>query len=108
MAEYFALRIPSPHMLIISPCNKFAVEEIPAVVHKDNTARIQTVTAKENNYFYELLQHTYQKTGCPVVLNTSFNRSGEPIVSSPRDAINWFLNTKLDVLVLEDYLLIKK
>lgn len=80
---------------------------IPAVTHVDYSARVQSVDEKTNPYFYSILREFDQKTGCPVLINTSFNVRGEPIVCSPEDAFNCFMNTKMDVLVLEDVMLFK-
>lgn len=76
---------------------------IPAVVHVDGSARIQTVKQKDNPRFYRLLLCFYERTGIPVLLNTSFNRAGEPIVNSPEDALNCFLKSGMDVLIIEDF-----
>ena len=105
--EYFLLDQESPHMLIAVKVKEDKIEKIPAVVHIDNTARVQTVT-KENNFrFRKLLESFYQITKCPVLLNTSFNVKGQPIVNTPEDAIKCFLNTNIDVLVLGDYIITK-
>lgn len=74
---------------------------IPAVTHLDYSARIQTVHADTNPRYYRLLQAFEAKTGCPVLVNTSFNVRGEPIVGSPQDAYRCFMRTEMDVLVLE-------
>ncbi len=80
---------------------------IPAVTHVDYTARIQTVSEKSNTKFYKLLEEFFKITGCPILINTSFNVRGEPIVCSPDDAINCFMSTDLDILVMQNYVLIK-
>ena len=80
---------------------------IPAVTHVDYSARIQTVDAERNGRFYRLLQRFHQRTGCPVLVNTSFNVRGEPMVCSLEDAHRCFLATDMDALVLEDYVLMK-
>ena len=77
--------------------------EVPAIVHVDGSARPQTVTRDQNSLLYDLLTAFAQRTGVPVLLNTSFNAAGEPIVCTPKDAIKTFLATGLDVLVLGDY-----
>ncbi|MFA6457489.1 MAG: carbamoyltransferase [Bacteroidota bacterium] len=82
--------------------------EIPAVTHVDYSARIQTVHRETNPRFHELLSAFYAKTKCPVIVNTSFNVRGEPIVESPRDAYRCFMRTEMDVLVLGNYILMKK
>jgi len=80
---------------------------IPAVTHVDNSARIQTVNKYKNDFFYNLIESFYNITGVPILINTSFNVRGEPIVCSPQDAIKCFLGTHLDILVIENYILIK-
>ena len=80
---------------------------IPAVTHVDNSARLQTVSAKTNPLFHSLISAFYKRTGCPALVNTSFNVRGEPIVCSPKDAYQCFLKTNLDVLVLGNYLVRK-
>ena len=79
-------------------------EEIPAVTHTDDTARPQTVNRDQNERYYELISSFEEETGVPIVLNTSFNRRGEPIVCTPEDALNCFENSGLDFLVMNDIL----
>ena len=74
--------------------------EIPAVTHVDYSARIQTVHKETNPKYYKLLSEFKKKTGCPILVNTSFNVRGEPIVGSPEDAYNCFMGTEMDVLVI--------
>ncbi len=74
---------------------------IPAVTHVDYSARIQTVDSDRHGRYYRLLKKFEERTGCPVVINTSFNVRGEPIVCTPHDAYRCFLNTNMDVLVIE-------
>ena len=74
--------------------------EIPAVTHVDYSARIQTVHKKTNKKYYQLLKKFKEKTNCPVIVNTSFNVRGEPIVNTPADAFNCFMGTNLDKLVI--------
>ena len=81
--------------------------EIPAVTHVDYSARIQTVTKETNNRYFDLISKFKEKTGCPVLVNTSFNVRGEPIVNSPKDAFNCFMGTELDYLVIGDCILDK-
>lgn len=80
---------------------------IPAVVHKDFTARVQTVDNKTNKFFYDLIDDFYKKTGVPILLNTSFNLNGEPIVCSPTDAIRTFYSCGLDILVINNFIVYK-
>ncbi|MCX4243622.1 carbamoyltransferase family protein [Paraliomyxa miuraensis] len=102
-AELFELGQQSPHMLIAARARPGARETIPATIHHDGTARVQTVGATDNPRFYRLLQAFHQRTRCPVLLNTSFNVKGQPIVDTPRQAIDCFRSTEIDVLVLGDY-----
>ena len=81
--------------------------EIPAVTHVDYSARIQTVTKNTNKRYYDLISKFKEKTGCPVIVNTSFNVRGEPIVNTPTDAFNCFMGTELDYLVIGDCILDK-
>lgn len=96
---------PSPFMLYSVRCRK--PDQIPSAVHIDGTARVQTVDSENNGRFHELVARLHEKTGVPIVLNTSFNVQGEPIVESPDDAIRCFLGTKIDALVLEEFALEK-
>ncbi len=105
--DYFYLEKESPFMLLVPEAKPKAIKQIPAVIHVDNTARVQTVTKNENDRYYDLIKAFYELTNVPVLLNTSFNDNGEPIVESPKDAIKAFLNLDLDVLVLQDYLVLK-
>ena len=82
--------------------------KIPAVTHVDYSARLQTVSKRFNNKFYKLIKKFKQMTKCPLLINTSFNVRGEPIVCSPKDAIECFMATNLDALVIENYFIIKK
>ncbi len=80
---------------------------LPAITHVDNSARIQTVDEERHGRFYRLIKRFEAKTGCPVIINTSFNVRGEPIVCRPAEALNCFINTEMDALVLEDFVLLK-
>ena len=95
-------------------CRLFGIEklhvprsQIPAVTHVDYSARIQTVHPETNPRFYQLLDAFERKTGCPVLVNTSFNVRGEPIVGTPEDAYRCFMRTEMDCLVLENVILYK-
>lgn len=104
--EYFDLRGKiSPYMLLVARVKK---NDIPAVRHVDGSARIQTVNRSQNQRYYDLVHEFYTLTKCPVVINTSFNVRGEPIVCTPRDAFNSFLNTDMDYLVMQNYVISKK
>ena len=105
--DYFDLSCPSPYMLLVAQATAARASEIPAVVHVDGTARVQTVTREENGLYYDLVEEFYRLTGVPVVLNTSFNVRGMPIVETPDDAIEMFLDTPMDVLVLDHHLIVK-
>ena len=127
LSYWFDLSVDSPYMLLVSDIisekkiemndeqNKlFGIDklnikrsEIPAVTHVDYSARIQTVTKNTNIRYYDLISKFKQKTGCPVIVNTSFNVRGEPIVSSPKDAFNCFMGTELDYLVIGNCILDK-
>jgi carbamoyltransferase len=126
-AEWFDLDEESPYMLFVADvaerhCRPLSSEEaartgfdrlklnrsdIPATTHVDGSARIQTVDKEKNPRFHALLNKFYEKTGCPVLINTSFNVRGEPIVCSPKDAFHCFMGTDLDVLVIENFFLSK-
>jgi len=97
----------SPHMLF----NSFVVEDkrkrIPSVVHVDGSARVQTVSKRDNKKVYMLLHEFFKETGVPVLLNTSFNLGGEPIVESPEDAIKTFKGSNIDTLVMGNYIVTK-
>jgi len=127
VADYFELDTDSPYMLLVAPVRperrvasngseelwgiellNQARSEIPAVTHVDYSARIQTVDAESNPRYYALLKAFERKTGCGVLVNTSFNVRGEPIVGSPADAYRCFMRTEIDRLVLEDCLLEKE
>jgi carbamoyltransferase len=107
-SDYFELTAPSYHMLLVSPFRTEREAEVPSVVHCDGTGRIQTVSARSNPRLHALLQAFYRLTGVPVLLNTSFNDNGEPIVESPADAVRCFLQTDLDAVVIEDWMLCRK
>ena len=81
--------------------------DIPAVTHVDYSARIQTVRREDHPLYYDLIQRFREKTGCAVIINTSFNVRGEPIVCSPEDAYRCFLRTEMDYLVMGSFLLAK-
>ncbi|AFY70416.1 Carbamoyltransferase [Thalassoporum mexicanum PCC 7367] len=127
VADYFEIDRPSPYMLLVatvqedlridlteSDAPKTGFEQlqvarstIPAVTHVDYSARVQTVNSATNPRFYELIRHFEAKTGCAVLVNTSFNVRGEPIVCTPEDAYRCFMHTEMDYLVLENCLLVK-
>ena len=86
---------------------KVVRSRIPAVTHVDYSARVQTVDAERHPRLHRLMTRFHKRTGCPVLINTSFNVRGEPIVCTPEDAYNCFMGTDMDVLVLENCLLLK-
>ena len=104
-SEYFDLDVPSPFMLLVANVKKPKI--IPSVTHVDGTARVQTVTKEDNGIYYDLISEFHNLTGVPVLLNTSFNVNGEPIVETPEDAIRCFVSTKIDYLVLGEIILRK-
>lgn len=106
--DYFKINQKSEHMLIACDVKPQKKKYIPATVHVDNTCRVQTVTSKSNKKFYDLLQSMYKKTKIPVLLNTSFNIKGQPIVNSPNDALLCFLKYNIDFLFIGEYILKKK
>ena len=128
VSDWFKIEINSPYMLLVAEINEkkktslsedqeklFGIEklnvkrsEIPAVTHVDYSARIQTVHQETNLKYYKLIKKFKEKTGCPVIVNTSFNVRGEPIVNTPEDAFNCFMGTELDKLVIGNCYLDKK
>jgi len=100
--DYFDLHTESPYMLLVAPARQ---KGIPAVTHVDNSARIQTLKREDNPRFYSLLETFERLTGCPVLINTSFNVRGEPIVCTPDDAYRCLVNTEMDYLVIGNFLL---
>jgi carbamoyltransferase len=105
--EYFALDIESPFMLLASDVLPNKANIIPAITHVDNTARVQTVSREVNERYYDLIKAFEKLTDVPMVLNTSFNIAGKPIVETPEDAIRCFLSTGIDVLGIDRFLLSK-
>ena len=128
LSDWFDMNIDSPYMLLVANIkpnkkiemteeqkNLFGIEklnikrsDIPAVTHVDYSARVQTVTKNTNNRYYDLINQFKKKTGCPLIVNTSFNVRGEPIVNTPKDAFNCFMGTELDYLVIGNCILKKK
>ena len=106
VSEYFDLDIPSPYMLLVTKVKK--PEKIPAVTHVDGTGRLQTVSKKSNPLYYELISEFHKITGVPVVVNTSMNVRGEPIVNTPKQAYEMLRKTEMDYLVLGNYIISKQ
>jgi carbamoyltransferase len=104
---WFEPPAPSPFMLLCLPIRPERRAEVPAVTHVDGTGRLQTVTESANPPFRHLIEAFHRRTGVPMVLNTSFNDQGEPIVSAPGEAIATFFSTGLDALVIGPYVLAK-
>jgi len=127
LSEWFDMYVDSPYMLLVANIKPekriymtqeqeklFGIDklnvkrsEIPAVTHVDYSARIQTVKQDTNRYFYDLILKFKEKTGCPIIINTSFNVRGEPIVNTPKDAFNCFMGTDLDFLIIGNCILDK-
>ena len=103
LENHFALDHSSPFML--ETCDVISEIDLPAITHIDGSARVQTVNGDANPRFAKLLQEFYRRTGCPIILNTSFNMRGEPIVCTPVDAIKCFNRCHIDMLVVEDFVL---
>ncbi len=128
ISNWFEIDRESPYMLLVAEVKKekqkemtseqkklFGIDklniprsEIPAVTHVDYSARIQSVNKNDNPKYHSLISKFFEKTGCPVIVNTSFNVRGEPIVESPIDAYKCFMRTEMDVLVLGNYILLKE
>jgi carbamoyltransferase len=106
-ADVLEMARPSPHMLFSFHVKRAWKERIPAVTHVDGTARAQTVTRENNPLFHDLIREFETITGVPALLNTSFNRRGEPIVCSPEDALTLFEESDLDILVMGNYMVEK-
>jgi carbamoyltransferase len=128
VSDWFELDVESPYMLLVAKIkekwlkkmstaeeNLWGIERlnivrsaIPAVTHVDYTARIQTINTEDNEFYYNIINEFYNLTGCPVIVNTSFNVRGEPIVCTPGDAYRCFMRTNMDFLVLGNYIIDKK
>lgn len=128
VSEWFEIDRESPYMLLVAEVKKekqrkmtneeenlwgidqlnIIRSEVPAITHIDYSARLQTVNKLDNPRYHALINKFYEKTGCPVIVNTSFNVRGEPIVQSPLDAYKCFMRTGIDVLVLENFILYKE
>jgi carbamoyltransferase len=106
-AEWFVNGKVSPFMVFVYDVRPDKVDRIPAVRHVDGTARIQTINRSQNPAYYDLLRAFKDRTGVPVLINTSFNTRGEPVVCSPRDAVESFCSTPLDVLAIGSFIVEK-
>lgn len=107
VSEWFELDRPSPYMLLVAAV-RGDKREIPSVTHVDGSARIQTINRRHHPLYYDLICEFERQTGCPVIINTSFNVRGEPIVCSPHDAYLCFMRTGMDYLVMDRFLLNKE
>ena len=107
-SKYFDISIDAPYMLLIPDVHPDKRDVLPAVTHVDGTARLQTVTKTTNPRYHKLLNAFKKAAGVPVLLNTSFNVRGEPIVMSPADAYSCFMRTGIDALVVGNFLLTEK
>lgn len=107
MEEYFDLHCESPYMLLVADVHPDKREVIPAVTHVDGSARIQTIRRDQNPRYYDILKAFSDRSGCGVIINTSFNVRGEPIVCAPKEAFLCFLHTDMDYLVMEHCILSK-
>ncbi len=105
--KYFGSDVPSPYMLRAYPTRPEMIEVLPAITHVDGTARVQTVSAKQNPRYYRLIKEFGRITGIDCVLNTSFNIRGEPIINTVDEAIKCLMTTGLDALFVEDFLVVK-
>lgn len=106
--DIFTLKQESPYMLLSAQVNDKYLSKIPSVTHVDGSARVQAVYKEGNELMYLILEEFEKLSGIPVILNTSFNDNGEPIVEKPEDAIKTFLLTNIDILVLENYIVYKE
>jgi len=100
--EYFDIDIPSPYMLFVAPVKK--PDKIPAVTHVDGTGRVQTVSKSSNPLYHKLISQFHKLTGVPVIINTSMNVKGEPIVNTPEQAYNMLTKTDMDYLFLKNFM----
>jgi len=127
-SDYFEIDRESPYMLLVAPVKEerrirmndeqeglFGLDklhvvrsDVPAITHVDYSARLQTVNERDNPLYYKMIKKFDEKYGCPVIINTSFNVRGEPIVCRPEDAYRCFMRTNMDYLLLGNYLLDKK
>lgn len=106
-SDFFDFDRPSPYMLFTAQVRENK-REVPAITHVDGSARLQTINRNDHELYYDLIKEFENETGCPVIINTSFNVRGEPIVCSPKDAFLCFMRTDMDYLVMGPFLLDKK
>jgi carbamoyltransferase len=106
-AQWFACDSPSPFMLFVHAVLPGKAARIPAVRHIDGTARIQTINRAQHPAYYDVVKAFQRRTGVPVLVNTSFNTRGEPVVCTPRDAVECFCTSPIDALAIGSFLLEK-
>ena len=108
VSDYFDLDRPSPFMLLVADVLPEHQASLPAITHVDGTARVQTINRDQDKRYYDLVNAFGEATGTPILLNTSFNGKGEPIVESPADALRSFAGMKLDALVIGNTIVHRK
>ena len=106
VGQYFEIDRPSPYMLLVAPVRDSGTP-LPAITHVDNSARIQTINRTQDALYYDLIDTFRKRTGCGVVINTSMNVRGEPIVNTPTDAYHCFMRTHMDALIIGPFLMLK-
>jgi carbamoyltransferase len=126
LSDYFEMNCDSPYMLLVAPVKKerriehesaqslFGLDklklkrsDIPAITHVDYSARVQTIDKRDNPLYHAIISEFKKLTGCPVIINTSFNVRGEPIVCTPQDAYRCFMRTRMDYLAVGSFILDK-
>ena len=106
VGDHFQIDRPSPYMLLVAPVREDA-PPLPAITHVDGSARVQTINPEQEPLYHDLLATFHRKTGCPVMINTSMNVRGEPIVNTPLDAYHCFMRTHMDAVVMGPFVLLK-
>lgn len=111
VADFLKTDLPLPkiadYMLLVYPFQAKVTADIPGVVHINQTGRLQSIKREDNPLYYDLIKTHQQKTGLPILINTSFNVRGEPIVCTPEDAVKCFLGTGIEVLVMDSFVVKK-
>ena len=107
VGRYFEIDRPSPHMLLVAPVRSDAPQALPSITHVDGSARIQTIRRDQDPRYYDLIKTFKANTGCSVIINTSMNVRGEPIVNTPEDAYRCFMRTDMDAIAMGPFLLHK-
>ncbi|MEC7240220.1 MAG: carbamoyltransferase [Myxococcota bacterium] len=106
IGEFFQIDRPSPYMLLVAPVQPD--KNLPAITHVDGSARIQSINRQQDERYFDMLSTFYRRTGCPVIINTSMNVRGEPIVNTPEDAYRCFMRTHMDAIAIGNSLLLKE